>query len=91
MEEDDTYRVFVNDDPISTRKALNSRLDKLSGQHTPPKERSSATISSGVREQHDFVTANFPQKAQESKMAPQSAYKDDNIGRLRLSVAESEA
>lgn len=63
MEEDDTYRVFVNDDPVSTRKALNSRLDKLSGQHTPPKERSSATISSGVREQHDFVTAKFPQKA----------------------------
>ena len=62
MEEDDTYRVFVNDDPVSTKKALNSRLERLSSQHTPPKERGSASISPGQREQQDFVTANFPQK-----------------------------
>ena len=35
MDDNDTYRVFVNDDPVSTSKALNSRIEKLSASQTP--------------------------------------------------------
>jgi len=54
MDENDTYRVFVNDDPVSTKKAIENRLEQLSRQHTPRK--SPKSTPKGER----YETANFP-------------------------------
>ena len=101
MDENDTYRLFVNDDPVSTSKALNSRIEKLSASQTPRNDLASASGNSIQQsntkpaEVHHHETANFPlNRNMDSDRLPEEEKKEEqeeqkNLG-LRLSISNSE-